>query len=82
MRDLDKETVATFISGASHPPAGISADRHNKTLHLEDTGLNGACNLEKSAEESCLCRFTKKVPHQFRIYNKMKNMNSIQEPYA
>jgi len=38
--DLDNETVATFNSGASHPPAGTRADRHNKTLHLEGTGLS------------------------------------------
>jgi hypothetical protein len=77
-RNLDKETVATFISGASHPPAGTRADRHSKTLHLEGTGLIWTCNLEKmSAEESILCRFTKKILQQFRIKLE-KHMNPIQ----
>ena len=69
--DLDNETVATFNSGASHPPTGTRADRHNKTLHLEGTGLSWTCILENtSAEESTLCQFTKQILHQFK--NKLK----------
>lgn len=61
-RDLGKEIVANFTSGASLPPAGIRVERHNKTLHLDGKGLSGACTLERrSAEESRLCQFTNKV---------------------
>lgn len=40
--NLDKKTLADFISGIPLPPLGIMTDRHTKILDLDGTCFSGA----------------------------------------